>query len=107
MSVDRLVVTSRDIYPGQIISSTFVEDDEPKIVVFMVPSWDAYKADRRRIPSELFIGLMALLFVIALVSGVVIYGLQLASLAQAGYNNYINDNDRNGSDNSSRRTVRQ
>lgn len=115
VSLDSVVATSRDMYPGEKIFSVFTDDDEPKIVVTMVPSWDAYKANRQSLhwikfdahtgkvlkankpfngdgfdflqimlrlhtdlftglPGELFMGTMALLFVLAIISGVVIYG---------------------------------
>jgi uncharacterized iron-regulated membrane protein len=114
VSLDRLVETSRQMYPGQTIISVFSDDDEPKIVVFLAQSWEAYKANRRAmhwirfdahtgrvlkeskpfdadgmtfltfmlrlhremfvgLPGELFFGSMALLFVAAIVSGMVIY----------------------------------
>lgn len=113
-SLDHVAAISRQMYPGQIIVSIFVDDDEPKIVVFMAPSWAVFNADRKSghwikfdartaqvlkqskplgqesptflgtmvslhrdlfagLPGELFMGTMALLFVIAIVSGVVIY----------------------------------
>jgi uncharacterized iron-regulated membrane protein len=115
ISLDQLVAKSRAMYPGQTVMSAFVDDDEPKVVIMMTPSWEAYKADRTSshwikfdahtgqvlkeskpfnqdgrgfltimlnlhrdlfagLPGELFMGLMALLFVLALISGVVIYG---------------------------------
>jgi uncharacterized iron-regulated membrane protein len=114
VSLDHLVATSRQMYPGQIVLSAFVDDDEPKIVLAMAPSWAAYNADRKSahwikfdahtgqvlkqsksfggdghsflevmlslhrdlfagLPGELFMGLMALLFIAAIVSGVVLY----------------------------------
>lgn len=114
-SLDHLAQISRQMYPGQIVISMFSDDDEPKIVVFMAPSWESYKANRNSmhwirfdahtakvlkqskpfdqdgqtflelmlrlhkdlfagLPGELFMGLMALLFVVAIVSGVVVYG---------------------------------
>lgn len=114
-NLDRLVSTSRGIYPGQIISTIFIDDDEPQVYVWMAPSWATLKADPKsehfirfdartgsileqskplaqqrpdfidviaglhedlfvRLPGELFLGLMALLFVVAIVSGVVLYG---------------------------------
>jgi uncharacterized iron-regulated membrane protein len=114
VSLDRLVETSRQMYPGRTIISVFSDDDEPKIVVFLAQSWEAYKANRRAmhwirfdahtgrvlkeskpfdadgmtfltfmlrlhremfvgLPGELFFGSMALLFVAAIVSGMVIY----------------------------------
>jgi len=115
VSLDRLAARSRTMYPGEIILSILSDDDEPKIVVFMAASWDAFKADRKSahwirfdahtgevlkqskpfdgdgksfldimlslhrdlfagLPGELFMGLMALLFVIAIASGAVVYG---------------------------------
>jgi uncharacterized iron-regulated membrane protein len=115
ISLDQLAASSRAMYPGETILSIFSDDDEPKIVVFMAASWDAFKADRKSahwirfdahtgqvlkqskpfdgdgrsfldimlslhrdlfagLPGELFMGLMAVLFVIAIVSGAVVYG---------------------------------
>jgi uncharacterized iron-regulated membrane protein len=114
-NVDRMVEASRALYPGQTVSSVFIDDDEPQVVVWMVPSFEVMRArpasmhpvrfDARTgqmleaspaaagqpktfidimlslhrglfldLPGELFLGLMALLFVIAIVSGVVLYG---------------------------------
>jgi uncharacterized iron-regulated membrane protein len=114
VSLDRLASLSRAMYPGEIIISMFSDDDEPKIVVGMASSWEAYKADRKSahwikfdahtaqvlkqvkpfdqdgptflgvmlslhrdlfagLAGELFMGLMALLFVVAIVSGIAIY----------------------------------
>jgi uncharacterized iron-regulated membrane protein len=115
ISLDLIAATSRRMYPGQIILSIFSDDDEPKIVALMAPSWEAYNANRKSshwikydahtgqvlkqsqpfgedgptflglmlnlhrdlfagLAGELFMGLMALLFVIAIISGVVVYG---------------------------------
>jgi uncharacterized iron-regulated membrane protein len=112
-NLDGIVAKSRQMYPGEIIVATFIDDDEPKIVVTMAP-W-AYTANRKvahwikydartaqvirqtkplteesqtflglmltlhrdmfaGLPGELFMGAMGLLFVVAVVSGVVIYG---------------------------------
>ena len=130
VSLDRLAARSRTMYPGEIILSILSDDDEPKIVVFMAASWDAFKADRKSahwirfdahtgqvlkqskpfdgdgkcfldimlslhrdlfagLPGELFMGLMALLFVIAIASGAVVYGpfmrkLDFGTLRAAG-----------------------
>ncbi len=114
VSLDKLAAVSRQMYPGEIITSMFSDDDEPKIVVFMAQSWDAVRANIKAmhwirfdahtgavlkqskpfdqdgmsfltlmlrlhrdlfagLSGELFMGLMALLFVAALVSGGVIY----------------------------------
>jgi uncharacterized iron-regulated membrane protein len=114
VSLDSVAAAARGLYPGQIIGNIFIDDDEPKIMVAMAPSWTAYAADRSSwhwirfdahtgkvlrqtksfdgdgggfielmvslhkdlfagLPGELFMGLMALLFVVAVVSGVVVY----------------------------------
>ncbi|WP_027555582.1 PepSY domain-containing protein [Bradyrhizobium sp. Cp5.3] len=54
VSLDRVVETSRKMYPGETILSVFVDDDEPKIMVFMASSWAAFKADRRSLHSIRF-----------------------------------------------------
>ncbi len=114
-SADRFVELSRKMYPGDIIVSVFIDDYEPKAIVYMAPSWEAFNADRKTghwirfdsrtaqvlkqskplneegptflgimldlhrdlfagLPGELFMGLMALLFVAAIISGIAIYG---------------------------------
>ncbi|MFT3815825.1 MAG: PepSY-associated TM helix domain-containing protein [Acidovorax sp.] len=114
-SLDGLVATSRQMYPAQIITGIYADDDEPQVYVWMAPSWSALKVDPKAahfirfdartaqvleeskppaeqrpsfmgvmsslhedlfagLPGELFLGLMALLFGIAIVSGVVLYG---------------------------------
>lgn len=114
VSLDNVAATARGLYPGQIIGNIYIDDDEPKIMVAMAPSWAAYAADRSSwhwikfdahtgnvmrqsksfdgdgggfielmlslhkdlfagLPGELFMGLMALLFVVAVVSGLVVY----------------------------------
>jgi uncharacterized iron-regulated membrane protein len=114
VSLDSVTATVRGMYPGQIIGNIFIDDDEPRIMVAMAPSWSAYAADRSSwhwikfdahtgkilsesksfdgdggqflkvmlslhrdlfagLPGELFMGLMALLFVTALVSGALVY----------------------------------
>jgi uncharacterized iron-regulated membrane protein len=115
VSIDGLIETSRQMYPGETVLFSFIDDDEPKIVVTMGPSWEAFVANRKSahwirfdahtgrilkqskpfdadgikfmdvmlslhrdlfagLPGELFLGFMALLFVAAIVSGVVVYG---------------------------------
>ncbi|HEY0219250.1 MAG TPA: PepSY-associated TM helix domain-containing protein [Afipia sp.] len=115
VSLDRLIATSRQMYPGQTVISAFVDDDEPKIVVSMAQSWEAFSTNRKSLhwikfdahtgqvlrqskpfgedgpsflgimlslhrdlfadlPGELFMGFMGLLFVVAVISGVVVYG---------------------------------
>lgn len=114
ISLDHVTATARGMYPGQIIGNIFIDDDEPRIMVSMAPSWSAYAADRNSwhwlkfdahtgkvlqesksfdgdggrfldimlslhrdlfagLPGELLMGLMALLFVIAIISGVTVY----------------------------------
>lgn len=114
-SYDRFAAEAHRRYPDEIIASMYADDDEPAVYVWMVPSFDAMKAnpdvmhsirfDARTaqvmetakpateqsktfmdvmlalhtdlfvdLPGELFLGLMALLFVVAIVSGVVLYG---------------------------------
>jgi len=46
VSLDRLVEQSRKMYPGEMIVSIFLDDDEPKASVLMAPSWQAFNADR-------------------------------------------------------------
>jgi len=114
VSLDTIVGTARAMYPSEIVGNIFIDDDEPKIMVAMVPSWVAFTADRSSahwikfdahtgrvmresktfagdgarimeitlslhrdlfagLSGELFMGLMALLFVVAIVSGLVVY----------------------------------
>lgn len=113
-NLDGLVATSRGLYPGEIITSIFIDDDEPKVIVSMAPSWEIANADPKTehwikfdartgqvlkrskpigeepatftglmlnlhrdlfmdLPGELFMGTMALLFVVAVISGIVLY----------------------------------
>lgn len=113
-SLDRVVQQGRELYPGQIVSSIFIDDDEPQIYVWMAPTWASLKSnpnaehfirfDARTakileqskpageethsftgvmlslhrdlfagLPGELFMGFMALLFVMAIISGLVLY----------------------------------
>ena len=114
VSLDRLVALSRKMYPGHIIISIYVDDSEPKVNVYMAPSLDALRENRRSrhwitfdahtarvlkqtkatddrrtflgimlslhrdlfvgFSGELFMGLMGLLFVVAIVSGIALYG---------------------------------
>ncbi len=114
-SLDALISRSRAMYPSEIITSIFIDDDEPKVLVSMAPSWERLKADRKsghwikfdsrtsdvlkqsnqtaaprytflgvmlqmhrelfaNLPGELFMGLMGLVFVVAIVSGIAVYG---------------------------------
>jgi uncharacterized iron-regulated membrane protein len=113
-SVDGMVQEAQRRYPRDITASIFVDDDEPKVIVSMAPSWQAFfdipasrhwlKFDARSgallresdppetrrigfislmlrlhtdlftgLPGALFLGGMGLLFVAALVSGIVLY----------------------------------
>ena len=114
-NLDDLVGMGRRMFPGQIVASMFVDDDEPKVIVSMAPSWQALSDDPRSshfikfdartaevleqskplderrlsfislmlrlhmdlfagLPGALFMGVMGLLFVAAIVSGIVLYG---------------------------------
>jgi uncharacterized iron-regulated membrane protein len=114
-SLDRLAEIGHQMYPDQVIDSFFVDDDEPQVYLWMVPSFEALKANPKvmhfirfdartaqvletsksleeqqhtfmgvmltlhtelfaGLPGELFLAVMALLFVIAIVSGGVLYG---------------------------------
>ncbi len=44
-SVDGMVAEGLRRYPGQIVTSIFVDDDEPQVLVSMAPSWQAFTAD--------------------------------------------------------------
>ena len=114
ISMDRVDRSARELFPNEIVTSSFVDDDEPQVFVWMAPSWATLKADPKsahfirfdsrtgqvlekskpaternrtfmewmfslhtdlflKLPGELFLGFMGLLFVIATVSGVVLY----------------------------------
>jgi uncharacterized iron-regulated membrane protein len=114
-SLDSLVARTQGMYPGQIVTSIFADDDEPQVFVSMAPSFAAVAADARvehfvrfdshsgaileqSPPAEqrghgfmevmfslhtdlfaglagaLFMGAMGLSFVVAVVTGVVLYG---------------------------------
>lgn len=115
VSLDRLVAIGRKMYPKQVVTSFFIDDDEPQVYLWMAPSFPSAKANPKvqhfvrfdartgqilevsqplserpptfmevirnlhtdlfaGLPGELFLGTMALLFVIAIISGVVLYG---------------------------------
>jgi uncharacterized iron-regulated membrane protein len=115
VGLDQVITTSRKMFPGETVVFTFVDDDEPKIIVLMASSWQAYTENRKAahyikfdahtgqvlkqskpfdadgvrfldvmlrlhkdlfagLPGELFLASMALLFVIAIVSGIAVYG---------------------------------
>lgn len=113
-SLDRIVSISRSLYPHEVVVAVFIDDDEPKMVVTMAPSWKAFNTNRSSkhlitfdartaevlkqskpveqesptflgvilnlhkdlfagLPGELFIAAIGVLFIIAIISGVVIY----------------------------------
>jgi uncharacterized iron-regulated membrane protein len=113
-NLDQLAQVGQRMYPGQVITSFFIDDDEPQVYLWMAPSFAVAKENPKTqhfirfdartaqvletsksmaeqpltfmgvmlhlhadlfadLPGELFMGLMALLFVIAIVSGVVLY----------------------------------
>lgn len=113
--LDRLVSAASRLYPGDIVTSVFVDHDEPQVYVFLAPSWQVFKdepSSRRFVrfdahtgnvleqskppgqqrqtfiglmlrlhtdlfadlPGELFLAAMGALFVVAVVSGIVLYG---------------------------------
>ncbi len=115
VGIDQVIESSRKMFPEETVIFTFVDDDEPKIVVSMAPSWQAYAQNHKAahwikfdahtgqvlkqsrpfdadgvrfldvilnlhkdmfagLPGELFLGSMALLFVLAIVSGAAVYG---------------------------------
>ena len=112
--LDGMVEESLRRYPGQMVTSIFVDDDEPQVLVWVAPSWQLsqetpknnhfVKFDARtarvlttsdspqqrgvlimqwvrrlhldlfsELPGRMFLGLMALLFVASIVSGVMLY----------------------------------
>jgi uncharacterized iron-regulated membrane protein len=114
-SLDTVAGLSRAMFPKEIITSISVDDDEPKIIVRMAPSWAAFKTDSKSrhwikfdartaqvleqskalatarpaflqwmlrfhselflgLPGELFLAVVALAFLTAIVSGIVLYG---------------------------------
>ncbi|OZI72308.1 hypothetical protein CAL22_15870 [Bordetella genomosp. 12] len=115
ISLDVLADAARARYPGQIITSMLIDDDEPQIIVYMTQSWDTFIGGGSKnhslrfdahtgavlhdstappetgaafmkvvrdlhtdlfvhLPGALFLAAMGLLFVVAIVSGVVLYG---------------------------------
>ncbi len=120
-NVDLMVQESRRRHPELMVTSVFIDDDEPQVKVSMAPSWAAVLADPgiyhvmkfdarsgeliaesgvpgrqkfslmvalRRLhvdlftglPGELFLGVMGLLFVVAILSGAVLYGPYMKKL---------------------------
>ncbi len=41
-NLDRMVAEGVRRHPGEIVTSLFVDDDEPQVLVFMAPSWQAF-----------------------------------------------------------------
>ena len=110
-NLDVMIDTARARYPRQLVTSLFVDDDEPQVLVNMAPTWNpldplrhSLQFDSRTgglledkppvskrpatfidtmlelhrglfldLPGELFLGVMGVLFVIAIVSGIVLY----------------------------------
>ena len=114
-NLDRIVDTTRARYPREIVTSMFIDDDEPQIIAGLSTSWtevmkqhsdsthyirfdartakiledggpaaakemtfigfmlEMHRAMFAGLPGELFMGFMGLLFVLAIVSGVVLY----------------------------------
>lgn len=112
-NVDDMIKVAESRYPKQVVSSIFIDDDEPQLQVSMAPSlkledneqshslqFDSRTAKLLKdeqpfeqqpqtfiglmlslhidlfmdLPGELFPGLMGLLFVISIISGIVLYG---------------------------------
>jgi uncharacterized iron-regulated membrane protein len=121
-NLDDLVAASRARFPDDVVTSVFVDDDEPQVVVSMGSSWQAVDDDPRSghwlkydartgellkqarfgastgqaltdfllelhrdlflgFPGEMFLALMALIVVMAIVSGLVLYGRYMRHLA--------------------------
>jgi uncharacterized iron-regulated membrane protein len=47
ISLDRLAARARGMFPGEVITSIFSDDDEPQIYVWMAPSYAAVSANPR------------------------------------------------------------
>jgi uncharacterized iron-regulated membrane protein len=114
-NLDGMVAEGRRRYPAETVTSVLIDEDEPQVLLYMAPSWEAsvdhetsnhfVKFDARTaqvikesdpperqhltfmsvmfslhtdlfvdLPGELFLGVMGLLFVVAVISGVVLYG---------------------------------
>ncbi len=43
-NLDELVKTGREMYPNQVVTSIFIDDDEPQVILWMAPSWAAWRA---------------------------------------------------------------
>lgn len=109
--LDAMVEACRARYPRELLTSVFIDDDEPLVLVTLAPTWNpldplrhSLQFDSRTgkllddqppvskrpatfidtmlelhrglfldLPGELFLGLIGVLFVISIVSGVVLY----------------------------------
>jgi uncharacterized iron-regulated membrane protein len=117
--VQKMVDDSLRRHPSELVASVFMDDEEPRVIVVMAPSWEKWKEDpgSRRflafdahtgsllqesptlsrnavtgfllklhrdlfagLAGELFLGSMGLLFIAAIVSGVVLYGPYMKKL---------------------------
>src|SRR6185312_17430740 len=47
LKLDEFVAKSRAMFPGETVLSVSSPADEPKIVVLMASSWEAFKANRK------------------------------------------------------------
>ncbi|WP_421999619.1 PepSY-associated TM helix domain-containing protein [Reyranella sp.] len=45
VSLDDLIARARRLFPGEIVTSIFSDDDEPQVIVAMAPSWKASRDD--------------------------------------------------------------
>lgn len=111
-NLDPLINEAHRLYPKQVITSMYIDDDEPQTVIYMAPTFKpddklahSLQFDQRTgrllkdnppfeqqpqtfiglmlslhvdlfmdLPGELFLGLMGVLFVISIISGIVLYG---------------------------------
>jgi len=111
-NLDAMVGAARTRYPREMLTSVFIDDDEPQVLVTLAPTWDpqdplrhSLQFDSRTgtllndeppfskkpatfidimldlhrglfldLPGELFLGGIGVLFVIAILSGIVLYG---------------------------------
>ncbi|MBS0518021.1 MAG: PepSY domain-containing protein [Proteobacteria bacterium] len=121
VDVDGLVAEARRRHPEMIVATVFIDDDEPRVVVWMAKSWLDFRAPESRhfiqfdartgrvmresggeqvagdavlawilhlhadlfvgLSGELLLGALGILFVVAIVSGAVLYGPFMRKLA--------------------------
>ncbi len=43
-NLDRLVASGQKMYPDQVVTSLFIDDDEPQVYLWMAPSWEALQS---------------------------------------------------------------